>query len=53
MKINASWHGKNVMPKNATIEQRINWHLEHAKECACHPIPEKLQIEINKEIRKG
>jgi len=46
MKINAEWHVKNRMPKNPTLEQRIKWHIEHEKNCACRPIPEKLREEI-------
>jgi hypothetical protein len=42
-KINKEWHEKNRMPKNPTIEQRIQWHLEHQKHCACRPMPEKLK----------
>jgi hypothetical protein len=34
------------MPKNPTLEQRIEWHLEHQKNCKCRPIPEKLLREI-------
>ena len=45
-KINAKWHLKNPMPKNPTFEQRVKWHREHAKECACRPIPEKLLKEM-------
>jgi len=48
MKINASWHKANRMPKNPTIEQRIQWHIEHAKHCVCRAIPEKLLAEIQK-----
>ncbi len=48
MKINAEWHRRNKMPKNATFEQRVKWHKEHAKECACRPIPEKLKQEMKK-----
>lgn len=38
-KINAEWHSRNRMPKNATPEQRIAWHIEHARNCACRDIP--------------
>lgn len=38
--INADWHRANRMPKNATAEQRIAWHLAHATNCRCRPIPE-------------
>lgn len=48
MAINRSWHEKNRMPKNASEEQRIAWHLEHVKHCPCRPIPEKLQALIRK-----
>jgi hypothetical protein len=40
--INAEWHKRHRMPKNPTVEQRIAWHVEHAKQCACRPIPPKL-----------
>jgi len=34
MKTNKDWHEKHKMPKNATFEQRVAWHLEHIKNCA-------------------
>jgi hypothetical protein len=36
------------MPKNATIDQRIEWHLEHAKNCTCRKIEGKLAEEMTK-----
>ncbi len=43
MAINADWHKKNRMPRNATVEQRIKWHAEHNKHCGCRPgFPKKL-----------
>ncbi len=48
MAINAEWHRKNRMPKNATFEQRAKWHLAHAKNCACRPISGKLKDEMKK-----
>ncbi len=47
-KINKAWHEKHVLPRNATIEQRAKWHLEHQKYCSCRPIPQKLADEILK-----
>ena len=48
-KINAVWHKANRMPKNPTIEQRIQWHLEHLKHCHCTTdIPEGLKQEMKK-----
>jgi hypothetical protein len=49
MKINAKWHGVNKMPKNPSLDQRISWHLAHAKNCACRPLGGKILKEIKKE----
>jgi len=39
----------HAMPKNPSIEQRIQWHLEHLKNCNCrNDIPEKLKAEMRK-----
>jgi len=48
LKLNRDWHEKNVMPRNASLEQRIDWHLEHSKNCGCRPIPKTVQIELKK-----
>jgi hypothetical protein len=37
------------MPKNPSLKQRIDWHMEHAKACRCRPIDAKLLTEIKKE----
>jgi hypothetical protein len=50
--INAEWHKRNVMPKNPTLEERIAWHLEHSKVCACRPIPPSLLQIINQRKEK-
>lgn len=57
--INENWHRKHVMPKNATMDQRVRWHLEHARACACREIPgtvlEELRrrgVRIPKPLRK-
>ena len=44
--INKEWHLRNKMPARPTPEQRIAWHIEHARNCSCRPIPEKLRLEI-------
>ena len=48
MKINAEWHSKNKIPKNPTLEERIRWHLGHAKNCSCRPLGGKILEEIKK-----
>lgn len=45
-KLNKEWHLAHPMPKNATVDQRIAWHLEHRKHCACRDIPESLKAEM-------
>lgn len=45
-KLDKAWHLKHRMPPNATFEQRVRWHLEHVKHCACRPIPAKLREEM-------
>jgi hypothetical protein len=37
-KINRDWHEKHRMPKNPTEDQRIAWHLDHARHCGCRKI---------------
>jgi hypothetical protein len=34
-KINKEWHLANKMPKNASFEQRVEWHKGHLVHCAC------------------
>ena len=46
--INAEWHKKHPMPKNPTIQQRIDWHLEHRANCGCRPVPDKLLEQMKK-----
>lgn len=41
-KTNKLWHEEHRMPKNATVQQRIEWHVAHAKACGCRPIPPSI-----------
>jgi hypothetical protein len=45
-KINAAWHEKHVMPKKASAEQRLAWHVEHQEHCGCRPMPASLQTRL-------
>lgn len=40
--LNADWHRAHVMPKNATLSQRVAWHREHLRHCGCRPPPQNL-----------
>lgn len=48
MAINKEWHLVNKMPKNPTMDQRINWHVEHSKNCNCRALGGKILEEIKK-----
>lgn len=47
-RLNADWHRANLMPKNATLEQRVAWHVEHAANCACRPMPDSIKTLVAK-----
>ena len=48
MAINKIWHENNRMPKNATDEQKVRWHIAHAKNCDCRPPSAKMLAEMKK-----
>jgi hypothetical protein len=51
--INRLWHEQNRMPKNPRPEQRVVWHLAHAANCDCRPIPKgvaQLIVESGKRL---
>lgn len=43
MKINKEWHEKNRMPKNPSLQERITWHISHAKNCNCRPMSPSIK----------
>ncbi len=45
-KINAVWHRSHPMPKNPSLDQRIEWHVAHAKACGCREITGRLRDEM-------
>jgi hypothetical protein len=48
MKLNKEWHLAHRMPKHPTEEQRLQWHIEHARHCQCREIPPKLKAELKR-----
>ena len=49
MKLNREWHLANRMPKNATLDQRVEWHLEHEKQCGCgEDVPRTVRAELER-----
>jgi len=51
--MNSEWHNKHPMPPRPTLEKRIEWHLDHAKNCACRPIPATLEAKIKSHRKHG
>ncbi len=49
--MNRDWHAAHPMPANPTREERIAWHVEHAKTCACRPVPEGLRADVEKALK--
>jgi hypothetical protein len=47
-KINKEWHRAHRMPKNPSLEERIEWHVEHAQHCGCREIPGNLKEKMKK-----
>jgi hypothetical protein len=41
--LDAVWHRANRMPRNATVEQRIDWHVAHARVCGCREMPASVR----------
>ena len=51
-RVNAEWHRGNRMPKNANRDQRVEWHIEHAKACRCREdMPASIADEIARRRR--
>jgi len=46
MSINREWHLANRMPRTATLEQRLHWHLAHAANCDCREMPPTIRREL-------
>jgi len=51
-KINKQWHEQHTMPKNPSLQQRMEWHLAHHKECHCRPIPAGILKALQDQTQK-
>jgi hypothetical protein len=41
--VNRGWHDTHRMPRNANLEQRIAWHIEHAAQCGCWEMSDSVK----------
>jgi hypothetical protein len=46
--MNATWHRAHPMPPRATLDQRVRWHVAHARHCGCRPVPDPVQVEVRR-----
>jgi hypothetical protein len=49
--VNKSWHRSHPMPINPTMDQRIAWHVAHARACTCREMPARILAELRKRER--
>jgi hypothetical protein len=48
-RINATWHEAHKMPSKATLDQRVEWHVEHLRECRCRTdLPVSIALELER-----
>jgi hypothetical protein len=38
------------MPKHATFDQRVDWHREHLRHCACRQPPPDIAARLAEEV---
>jgi hypothetical protein len=53
LKLNGEWHSSHRMPKNATLDQRIEWPIEHKKNCGSRGVPRTIKKEVDKRKETG
>ncbi len=44
--MNKDWHQQHKMPDRASDADRIEWHINHARNCGCRPIPKPLAEKV-------
>ena len=50
--MNRDWHQQHKLPRSATEQQRLQWHLEHCRNCSCRPFPKGLLAKLTEEQRR-
>ncbi len=41
--MNVDWHQANVLGRGAAFEERLQWHVAHAKACGCRAMPKPME----------
>ena len=45
-RLNRAWHLEHRLARNASLEERLHWHLAHAANCACREMPPGIRREL-------
>lgn len=48
MRLNVAWHRAHPMRPHATLDDRVAWHLSHAKACGCRGLPATVAAELKR-----
>ena len=51
--MDAEWHRAHVLGRGASWDERVLWHAEHARTCACRRPPEDVAAEISRREADG
>ena len=46
--MNAEWHDEHALGQGAPLDRRVQWHLEHARECGCRAVPRTVAEELER-----
>ncbi|SFC15597.1 hypothetical protein SAMN04488059_102318 [Devosia psychrophila] len=46
MSINREWHATHKLARDASIEERLHWHIQHSVNCGCREIPTSIKREL-------
>jgi hypothetical protein len=49
--LNKEWHRLHRMPPRATKEERIKWHVAHARACGCREVPASIKADVGKLLK--
>lgn len=42
------WHLAHRLGSRASLDDRVAWHVEHARHCRCREMPEPIRQEIER-----
>jgi len=40
--VNEAWHRAHILAARADFEERLDWHVAHAKACGCREMPRPM-----------